>query len=63
MIEIEPSHILYWKNDEFKTAKRKGKPRIFRTEEEVAEWYRRNRSRVDGLSVVKPIVDGKQQLL
>jgi len=61
--QIEPSHILYWKNNSWKTAKRNGRPRTFTTDEEVAEWYKHNRSRVDGLSVVKPIVDKKQKQL
>jgi len=62
-MEIKPSHIYYWKDDKWKIAKRNGKPKIFVTNEEVAEWYKMNRWRVDGLSIVKPILDGKQQRL
>jgi hypothetical protein len=50
MTEIEPSIIKYWKNGEWKTVKR-----TFKTEEEVTEWYRRNRWRIDGLTVVVPL--------
>jgi len=60
---MKPSHILYWKNGKFNTAKRHGKPRVFTTDEEVAEWYKKNRNRVDGISIVKPIINEQQQQL
>jgi len=58
MGNIEPSKIMYWKDGKWKTARR-----VFTTEEEVEEWYMRNRWRVDGLSVVVPIKDLKNQSL
>jgi hypothetical protein len=58
MGEIEPSIIKYWKNGEWKTVKR-----TFKTEEEITEWYKRNRWRIDGLTVVIPLKDDKQTTL
>jgi hypothetical protein len=58
MTEIEPSIIKYWKNGEWKTVKR-----IFKTEEEITEWYKHNRCRIDGLTVVLPLKDEKQTTL
>jgi len=55
VIIMEPSKIRYWKNGEWRTTRK-----IFTSEEEVNEWYRRNRSRIDGLSVVIPIKQLKQ---
>ena len=57
-MDIEPSIIKYWKKGEWKTVKR-----VFTTEEQVNEWYRRNRWRADGLSVVLPLKDDKQTTL
>lgn len=50
---MEPSVIFYWKQ--------KPQPRfaittkIFYQESEVNQWYKMNRHRVDGLSVVVPL--------
>ena len=58
MGNIEPSRIRYWKNGKFQIAKG-----IFTTDEQIAEWYKRNRWRIDGLSVVVPIKDKNQATL
>jgi len=57
-MEIEPSRIKYWKNNEWRTTRK-----IFRSTEEINEWYRRNRWRIDGLSIVVPLKDEKQSVL
>ena len=61
--DMEPSIIKYWKNNGWRTAKKNGKIRIFQTEGEIADWYRRNRNRIDGLSIVLPLKDKEQQSL
>ena len=55
---MEPSIIQYWKNAQWVKVKR-----IFYTEDEITEWYKRNRSRIDGLTVVKPLVSKGQTTL
>jgi hypothetical protein len=47
---MEPSVIKFWKGDRWHTTRT-----VFTTEEQVAEWYRRNRWRIDGLSIVVPV--------
>jgi len=46
----EPMVIEYWKNGKWVRARK-----VFYTEEEINRWYRRNRYRIDGLTVVKPL--------
>ena len=55
---MEPSVIHYWKNARWVKVKR-----IFYSEDEITEWYKRNRSRIDGLTVVKPLVAKEQKTL
>jgi len=55
---MEPSFIYYWKHGKFQKAHG-----VFTSEEQVAEWYTRNRWRVEGLSVVVPVKAKGQQTL
>jgi hypothetical protein len=52
---MEPSIIVYWKDGKFRKTRR-----VFTSEEEISEWYKHNRSRVDGLSIVVPLRDANQ---
>ena len=54
---MEPSIIFYWKNKAWKLS---GK--TFYTEEEINTWYKHNRSRVDGMSVVVPLKEKETTL-
>jgi len=47
---MEPSVIAYWKGGKWVRVKR-----IFYTEEEIREWYKHMRPRIDGLTIVKPL--------
>jgi len=47
---LEPSIIKYWKDGKWRTAKG-----VFTDEEQVIEWYKRNRWRIDGMTVVVPL--------
>jgi len=55
---MEPMVIDYWKGGRWVRARR-----VFYTEEEVREWYRAMRPRIDGLTVVRPLkADGQTTL-
>ena len=55
---MEPSIIVYWKGGRWVRA-----GRVFYTEEEIREWYKRMRPRIDGLTIVKPLkADGQTTL-
>ena len=58
MTDMEPSFIYYWKGNKFHRDKR-----VFTSEEQVTGWYKHNRWRVDGISIVIPIKAGGQQTL
>ena len=47
---MEPSVIDYWKNDKWVRARR-----VFYTDDDVREWYKHMRSRIDGLTIVTPL--------
>jgi hypothetical protein len=54
---MEPSIIFFWKNNKWNLS---GK--TFYTEEEINHWYKHNRNRIDGLSVVKKLSEKEATL-
>jgi hypothetical protein len=58
MVKIEPSRIKYWRGGKWQTTRE-----VFTSTEEVEEWYKRNRWRIEGLSVVVPLKPPSQPSL